>query len=229
MSIREVADTLNISLSDFKQEFLPLDSDPNVDNRTLRSLNIPLDDVYQYYSTLKYGFNDNARLADVSAILEIPFAKMVGYLNLDPRNKALRDMTIRDLSRETLDFYILKEKFEGEKYEFSSYLTVMGMSVVFIALIITSLVITQIVSFARKTVETKPAVKTIVGKIMTNKIENLQCNAIIAVIAAIHKHRMDTVTEHKIMLTYRRANVNMWHASGKVDLPTIKYNTLRRR
>jgi Na+-transporting methylmalonyl-CoA/oxaloacetate decarboxylase gamma subunit len=122
------------------------------------------------------------------------------------------------------------EEFKKNRLVYSSYLMVLGLIVVFIALLMTSVVIWQLGVINRKTSEAAPtSIISKVGRIITDKSESLQGNAIVAVVATIEKLKADTITESRIMMTFRRTQVNMWHASGKIEMTTIKFNALRMR
>jgi hypothetical protein len=231
MPIKVIADTLGLAVSKIKESLLPtIRIDENIDNRNLISLNLSLDDIYQLYLTEKYEYNDFSKIGDVAKIIDVPYSKLATYLNLDPQNQANRLLTIRDIRRETLDLNDIKQDFDNDKLIHSSYLMVLCMIVIFIALLLTSIIISQLVLISRKTSEADPAsIISKVGRIITDKSEHLHGNAIVAVIATIEKLKADTVTESRIMMTFRRTQVNMWHASGKVEMTTIKFNAMRMR
>ena len=109
--------------------------------------------------------------------------------------------------------------------ESSAQMVVFCLVAVFVALVSLGI----LTSWLKGLLADKNSVSTEVGRVSTANPADLNMSNIVAVVAAIHKFKMEKMDEHNILLTYRRANINMWHASGKVDLPTIKYNTMRRR
>lgn len=231
MSIQTIAETLNLPVESLKANFQLNLRDPKIDSISLKSHGISIDNVFQFYNIEKHGYNDFTKIDDVCLMLQIPFKKMAEFLEIDPQDNLNRARTIRDLGKETLEIVALEKRFHDQILDFSSTLTVLGMSVVFISLILTSLLISQLVHLGKhKKTESKPvSISTSVGTVSTEKVENLSSDAIVAVIAAIHKLKMETAKENKIILTWRRANISMWQASGKVKMPNNQFSLLKNR
>jgi Na+-transporting methylmalonyl-CoA/oxaloacetate decarboxylase gamma subunit len=230
MSISSVCDSLGFALSDFETRFQLRLDDPDLDRFTLAEHDVSLDDVYQYFTYLEYGFDDFTTLGEVALIIKVPLNELVKYLRLNPLNDN-SGVTIREARAEALDILDIMDNFNENTLEFLSTIILLGMGVVFVALIVTSVIISQSAFFSKKTeIMEKPAVaQTAVGEISTVSADYLREDDIAAVIAVIHKLKMDHVSETKIMLTWKRANVTMWRASGKIEMPTSKYNIMKRR
>ncbi|MCK9329759.1 MAG: OadG family protein [Candidatus Cloacimonetes bacterium] len=229
LSLETVAETIGISVEDIKNHFHLSVSDIKLNKQSLKTLGISIFNLQQYYYLKNVGYNDYNTLESICLLKNIPIKKMSEYLNINPQDSSNRSKTLIDLGINVPIFEELEERFDENILDFSSTLTVLGMSVVFLSLIITSLLISQLVHLNKKKdkKETKATLTSPIGKISTQYIENLSSDAVIAVIAAIHKHRIDTDEQNRIMLTWRRANVSMWQASGKVQMPNSSFRTLK--
>jgi len=230
MSIATISDTLSIPVEEIMAHFQLNVRDPNLANLSLRRHNINIDDVYQFYNLRNFGFNDNSTLDEASRFLQIPFIKIAEYLNLDAQDSENRSRTLRDLHIETIDMLEFKERFDSEMMGLSAVLTILGMLASLLALTITALAISQLTHLKGKTKEAEPkpiTITTPVGKITPATSENISSDAIVAVIATIHKLNIEIEKENKIFTTLRRANISMWHASGKVNMSTQQYFALR--
>lgn len=226
-----VSEKINISLDSLKTHFKLNLRDASINRKSLKSLGINVNNVYQFYNLHTFGYDDSYSLESICLLKNIPFKKMSEYLNLDPQDVNNRSRTLRDLGVEALDIEDMEKRFKDERIDFSSTLTVLGMSVVFVSLILTSLLISQLVHLNRKNEkkESKPThISSPVGTITTKYPENLSSDAVVAVIAAIHKHKQETDEENRIMLTWRRANISMWHASGKVEMPNSVFKAIKK-
>ena len=222
MTIKAVTDTLCISLTAFKDAFTLDKTNHRIDRRSLKQLNIDLENVYQHYDSIKL----NAQ----SQHLKMPFKVLAKILDVPQKDPKSRELTLGELrqTKGILDFGQIQKDFENNKYEYTGTLIVLGLLVVFFALLMTSLVISKMGVLVHTKKDTKLAsVVTPIGRVLAKK-ENLSPDAVIAVIMAIHRHKMQSIADHQIILTWRRANINMWKASTKTDLPTITYNFLRR-
>ena len=226
MDLQTATSILEISLDELKHDFKMNPNDPKINKQSLKVLGISPDKIYQYYNLKNFGYDDYTTIEKVCLLKNIPFKKMAEYLEIDPQEVSNRTKTLKDLGVNAQKINELEKRFDDNILDFSSTLTVLGMSVVFISLILTSLLISQLVHLNKKK-ETKVATTSPIGKISTKNIEDLSSDAVIAVIAAIHKHKIDTDEQNRIMLTWRRANVSMWQASGKVEMPNSTFRTLK--
>jgi len=232
MSIATVSDSLSIPVEEIMAHFQLNVRDPSLVNLSLRRHNINIDDVYQFYNMRNFGFNDYSTIDEASKFLQIPYIKIAEYLNLDTQDAENRLRTLRDLHIETIDMLAFKERFLEEKMGLSAVLTILGMLASLMALSITAIAISQLSYFKGRTKETEPkpiTITTPVGKITPATSENISSDAIVAVIATIHKLNLEIEKENKMFMTWRRADISMWHASGKVNMPTQQYFALKNR
>lgn len=115
------------------------------------------------------------------------------------------------------------------KYGYS--ITVVGILVVFFSLLLISVIINQFQHIAKtKNIKSKKSSKTAtttvqtpVGKV-TGLTSDISSNAIVAVITALHKHKLSVEERVKIEMTFSRTHVNMWSASAKMEMPNSVYN-----
>jgi len=229
MKINEVVYILQIELSEFKTQFNISPDDQDAEQNTIAYYEIPLDDIYQFYSLKRYGYNDYSTVGEVCRLLKIPFNVMSKPLNLNAQDPNHKNATIREIHHEVLDIEDIKAEYNTNRLVFSSTLLLMGMSLVLIALIVIAFVISQIGFFGKvKKVEEKlPSVITSVGKVIAARPKDLVDHNIAAVIAAIHKLKTDTEEQDEVISSWRHVNINMWRASGKAEFPSVKHNLLR--
>jgi len=228
MKINEVVYTLQMELSDFKTQFNISQADQNAEHNTIAYYGIPLDDIYQFYSLKRYGYNDFSTIGEVCRLLKIPFNVLAKPLNLNAQDTNHKNATIREIHHEVLDIEDIKAHYNTNRLVFSSTVLLMGMSLVLMALIVIAFVISQIGIFGKvKKVEKLPSVITSVGKVIAARPKDLLDHNIAAVIAAIHKLKTDTEEQDEVISSWRSVNINMWRASGKAEFPSVKHNLLR--
>jgi len=176
----------------------------------------------------KYNFNDFSTLYDVSQILNMPFKSVAEFLNLNAQDASNRNKSIRDLGLETLDMPSYYERFKSEKHNFISVLTVLGMTVTFSALILIVIIVSRLTLMDRKT-QKKISTSSPIGTISSVDpgVLNFE-DAVVAIIASIHKFKSEIALDHKILLTYRRIDVSMWQASGKLEMPNKHYKSIKK-
>ena len=232
MSIQYVSEMMAIPLNRFISYFRINMRDPRILESSLESQHITVDQVYQLYCIDIYGYNDDSTLYEVSQLFHIPFKRFAGYLGVDPQDARNRSMTVRESGHETLDMFQYNERFKHETLNFNSTLIVMGMFVVFTAMLIISLIISKLTVFEKKTKEIVKIATTPIGTIKTESTEHLALinleDCVCAIVAAVHRFKSEVASDHKILLTYRRIDVSMWQASGKVEMPNKHFDMMRR-
>ena len=108
--------------------------------------------------------------------------------------------------------------------------TLVGIIVVFLSLLLISILINQFQHIEKtKALKAKriakkstSTIETSAGKI-TGPSDAISSNAIVAVISALHKHKLSVEERVKIQMTFSRTPVNMWSASAKMDMPNRVY------
>ncbi len=229
-TLAEVSSIVNISVDSLVTQFKLSKKDKKIASRRLKNLRLDPENIVLFRDTIKYGFNHNFSLFEISKKLNIPIKKLLEYLDLNIQDKTNYNKSLLELHISTQEIDIINKKFIENKPEFGAILTIIGMLVVFCALIITALVISQMAHFNKKTkvIPATSSVQTPVGTITTKKKEDLSSAAIVAVITAIHMRMHELDEESKIMLTWKRANISMWQATGKVQFPNSQYDHLRK-
>jgi Na+-transporting methylmalonyl-CoA/oxaloacetate decarboxylase gamma subunit len=233
MTISEIASTLDISPLLFLRTF-SLEQD-EINELTLFDKKIPLDAVYQMFYLEIFRFNDFSIIEDICQVRAIPINQFSKKINqLKGKDLTIKGQTLRSLTLETLDIQDLILSYKDSEINFVSMLVILGISLVFIVLFSTSIIIKNFSIFSggkkKKTLdELKPSIvnnEKKVHEIVVDMEEELE---IVAAIMAIHKMKIDTITDHKINLTWRRANINMWGASAKIETSSHRYNILKTR
>jgi len=121
--------------------------------------------------------------------------------------------------------------FTKKTMSFGGSITVVGILVVFFSLLLISIIINQFqhLAKAKKPKQKKSSksasttVQTPIGKV-TGPTTSISSNAIVAVITALHKHKLSVEERVKIQMTFSRAPVNMWSALAKMEMPNSVYN-----
>jgi len=150
------------------------------------------------------------------------------------QNRVWDNIPLHELN---IDPQTVADKFEiftDETLDFGYSITLVGILVVFFSLLLISILIAQfqhidkIEEGKKKKVEKRSTVQTSVGKITANETD-ISSNAIVAVIAALHRHKMIVEERRKTQLTFSRTPVNMWRASGKMEMPNSNHSKLSER
>ena len=174
-------------------------------------------------------FDENTSLVEVCNILEIPYKKVALYLNINPQDEFLRTQSISYFEKTPLDMLIFEQRFRREMLDFSSALVILAMTVTFVALLLMAFAMSRLAIVGRKPIQKAPtAIETPVGKVVLENNDILNGDVVVAVVAAIERYKAEKSKDHRIMLTWRRANVSMWQASSKVYMPNRNYNLFKK-
>ena len=228
LTIKEICESLNLEISSFYKEFKI--SDEITDRVSIKSQGIVLDDVYQY-------FIRTIKIDDICKSLDMPINQIASRTDkIDFSEKSFKNYTLSDVGLDIDDIETMLKDFEKNKLNFISILVILGISITFVALLITCIVINQLAHLSKiddksdLISEKKKTDNSIaITQIKKEQSEVLDELSIAAVIATIHRVKMDTVQESKILLTWRRANINMWRATGKTETPSQKFQLLKKR
>lgn len=229
-TLNEVSSMINISVDSLVTQFKLSKKDKKIASRKLKNLRLDPENIVLFKDTIKFNFNHNFTLLELSKKLNIPIKKLLEFLDLNIQDKSNYNKTLLELHISTQEIDEINKKFIEEKPEFGAVLTIIGMLVVFCALIITALVISQMAHFNKKTkvIPAASSVQTPIGIVTTKKNEDLSSAAIVAVVTAIHMRMHELDEESKLMLTWKRANVSMWQATGKVQFPNSQYSHIKK-
>lgn len=230
-TIKQVSEIVDISIDDLKKYFKIDPRIKNSENRTLKSLQIDPERVIIFKDDTKYGFNHNYTLFDVCDKLDIPKKKLLEYMELGIQDQSNYTKRLHELGKTPADIIKINEQFLEDIPEFGAILTILGMLVVFAALFVTSIIISQLAHFniKKKTVPiVQSSIQTPIGEITTTKPQEVSSASYIAVITAIHKRRQELEEEAKVLLTWKRAAVSMWQASGKTQFPNAQFRHLKK-
>ncbi len=228
--LSEVAEKLKIG--DIKRWKTFLGLEPNntkLDSRSLRQLGItPLQAVLAQESTI-YGFNELNTVSELSSILTIPSKYLKQKLGINPLDHSVDNSSIQALDYTVAQINQIKMTFDEEKMALGGSITFVGILVVFSALLLTSIIIGKLQHFNAKEPKAK-SVKTIkIDKSgnVTSSPRNVSQNVIVAAITALHIHNQTIEERKKLLLTFKRTPINLWHASNVINMPNREY--MRRR
>ena len=147
----------------------------------------------------------------------IPSKKIKEYLNLDrnfPNNKELVSARITEEQIKKMP-----QQFKKDKINLIISITLSGMGVVFISLIIVAFIIAQLkhIGIIRK-------------KILPRKqCRDLTSDGLVAAMLTIFLHEQEAEEANKVILTWKRAPVDMWKAVSKVETPNQDYYRRRNK
>lgn len=151
------------------------------------------------------------------------------YAKYKSQNRKWDELTLSELDIAPTLVAEKFEKFTKETLSFGYSVTWVGILVVFFSLLLISVLINQFQHIEKTKelkIKKKPATKTVASPVgnITGPESAISSNAIVAVIAALHKHKLSVEERVKIQMTFSRTPVNMWSASAKMDMPNRVYN-----
>ncbi|MBN2829529.1 MAG: OadG family protein [Candidatus Cloacimonetes bacterium] len=132
-------------------------------------------------------------------------------------------LTLKELGITAERFKEVYEKFTHDRYIFGSSITWVGLSVVFFSLFLINAIIGLFKHINyEKPPKSNKSVATPLGTI-TGPAEEMSSNTIVAVIIALHKYRSEIEERKKLMLTFKRAQISLWGAPHKSDMPNNNF------
>lgn len=202
----------------------------SLNNMSLSTLGITPYRAYLAHQKALHEFDETSSLSEIARTFSIPIKKMKNLMELNGKNH--EDHSIQLLGKSTEDVIKVIEDYKENVNSFGWAVTLVGMLVVFSALIITSLVISQLIYLNRekkvKDSGVKPA-SSAKPKLKASEIaKDMDSDAMIAAITALHLHRMDLEERRKLALTFRRTPTNQWRASAVLSMPNREMNSYRR-
>jgi hypothetical protein len=228
--LSEVADRLKIGDVKRWKTFLGLEPENSkLDSRSLRQLGItPLQAVLAQESTI-YGFNELNTVSELSKALTIPSKYLKQKMGIDPLDRSVDNSSIQALDFSVDQINQIKLTFDKEKMALGGSITFVGLLVVFSALILTSIIIGKLQHFNAKQPKTKPIPTIKISKSGTviSSPRTMSQNVIVAAITALHIHNQTIEERKKLLLTFKRTPINLWHASNVINMPNREY--MRRR
>lgn len=170
----------------------------------------------------------NLTLYEFSLKTGIPTQKIKSYLEL--KSNISTDLTFQQIGISNTKIHKIIPRYKKDKGSFLLIVVIIGMLIVFLSLILVGIIINQlkVIQFLEK-LKNKPKkkVKTDIGTITTTK-RNLSNNDIVAVITAIYLHELEVEEKNKLLLTWKRANISMWKAANKIEMPNYNYKNQKR-
>lgn len=196
--------------------------------------------------TVEFTINEGHTLRAVADSINMPIKKLkamlapelklygetnVSFKGLKSQSRLWDQIPLVDLNIKSDTVAEKFVNFTNATMDYGYSITVVGIMVVFFSLLLISVLINQFQhiekakDFKAKKSQTKASttVKTPVGKV-TGPTSAISSNAIVAVIAALHRHKVSVEERVKIQMTFSRTPVNMWSASAKMEMPNSAYN-----
>jgi len=159
-----------------------------------------------------YDFPPETTLIQVTQQTNIPFKKLLEFLDLDFSTPS--KSTLQEVNISSEEIVTALKKYTNCKNSFFGGIVWVGMSIVFISLILVGLCIACLQYMNRKK---KPkTIQTSKGKV-TAPAEHTNSNAIIAAITAIYLHEAEVEEKNRLLLTWKRSRLSMWSAANMVE------------
>jgi hypothetical protein len=228
-TLSNVADRLDISDLKLWKAALGLEPQNQVlDNMTLRKLGITPYRALLAQQTVIYGYNELNSLSEVAATLNIPLKKFKAMMgNADPLDKSWDNLSLQALGIELDAVQAVNEEFKDNLSSYGGSVLLVGMLVVFSALILTSIIISQLVHLNREK-KPKGVIKLSASGQLKSAPGTTSSNVIVALVTALHMHKMDIEERRKMVLTFRRTPTNQWRASAVLSMPNREISSVRR-
>lgn len=154
---------------------------------------------------------------------QVPLRKITAALGKDPDTQA--SSTLAELGLTKADVKEALGEYRKGELGFVQNITEIGMLIVFVSLIIVAVLIgllRHLHIFENKgktTRSAKRSVRSIMGMISSSG--DMSHYALAAVVAAIFLHEEEVEAENKLLLTWKRASINMWKASKSMPNDTF--------
>ncbi len=164
-------------------------------------------------------------LAETAFQLEIPVKQLKIYLQLDPATDSALTLEELHISKKAVSKAL--SEYNGSKHSFYFGIIVVGMLIVFASLIIVGLIINRMQSL--KHLDRKPGSADKKTNVTAINGEKPSQNDIIAAITTVYLHELEAEEQSRLLLTWKRASLSLWSASGKFNMPNrVFFKELRR-
>ena len=164
-----------------------------------------------------YSFARSETVSELVKKTNIPSKKIKEYLNLDRKFPNNKELSSAGITKEQIKR--IPQHFKKDKTNLIISITLSGMSVVFIRLIIVAFIIAQL-----------KHIGIIKKKILPVKqCRDLTSDGLVAAMLTIFLHEQEAEEANKVILTWKRAPVDMWKAVSKTETPNQNYYRRRNR
>jgi Na+-transporting methylmalonyl-CoA/oxaloacetate decarboxylase gamma subunit len=104
-------------------------------------------------------------------------------------------------------------------------ITLVGMIIVFASLILIGFIINQLshLQKEKKSSKKRKKRKNKPNFSVSTQQDEPSSDAIIAAITTVYLHELEVEEQNNLLLTWRRANVSMWKAVNKVNVPNRNF------
>lgn len=224
-TLEQTAKLLEVDLRTLKRQ-LGLDvRNSKLDTMRLRQLGVSTYQILLAQQTIEYGFNDVSTLAFISAKFNVPIKKLKFLLGLDPNDPTLNNRSIQSIDIPLGQVRDAINKFDETLYNTGANIILVGMLVVFSSLFVTSIIIMQLrhLNFATQDKTAPPKIKLSGDGKLLSAHPNVSHNEIVAVITAMHIHRIQLLERRRLNLTFQRDKANYWRAAGIITMPNRNF------
>ncbi len=226
-TLQEVAEKLQIADFARWKRFLDLDpANEALNAKSLRKLGISPYRAQLAYESAVLGFNELNTVSEVSSLLQVPIKKFkqLTISTRGPLDRSMDHMTLQALQLNPKEVKRACDIYQENRMAHGLSITLVGMLIVFSALVLTSIIISQLhrVNIA-PTAPVANIIKVNPQGQVTDQPQNLSSNVIIAAITALHLHINSIAERRRLILTFKRASVNLWHASRVTELPNFRF------
>jgi len=227
----EAAEKLEVASSNFNKwkSALGLEAkNEALDKRSLRQLGISVYQAALAQQSVVFGFNESNTLTEIANIKQIPVKKLKAMLDLSALDRNIDNLSIQALRLKPEQITEISEKFYNRTVLYGSSITLVGMLIVFSSLALISIIISQFHLFNKKdeSQDTKIII-TRTGKIKSAP-RDLNRDTIVAAITALHIHIQSIEERRKLLLTFKRTPINLWHSTNVINMPNRAFIPPRR-
>ncbi|MDY6915239.1 MAG: OadG family transporter subunit [Candidatus Cloacimonadota bacterium] len=168
-----------------------------------------------------FSFNKEMTIENFSVENGIPTKKVKEYLEIPQNTDIQSKLSDLQINKEQAEKVV--KQFKREKNSFMLVVTLVGMFIVFSSLIITGIIINQLTHFQGEKKKTNKKKSHRKSKSVSTQKDEPSSNAIVAAITTVYLHELEVEEQNNLLLTWQRANVSMWKAVNKVNVPNRNF------
>lgn len=170
-----------------------------------------------------FSFEPQMTIETFSQENGIPSKKIKEYLNIPMNTDILTTFAELEITKQqAVKTY---QKFQKKKNSYMFGITLVGMIIVFASLILIGFIINQLshLQKEKKSSKKRKKRKNKPNFSVSTQQDEPSSDAIIAAITTVYLHELEVEEQNNLLLTWRRANVSMWKAVNKVNVPNRNF------
>lgn len=231
-TLQEAATKLEVPEIGFQswKSFLGLEAkNEQINSKTMKELGISLYQAELAKQTLLYDIHEANTLLEIAAIKKVPVKKLKALLDLDPLDKNLDQYSIQVHGYPPEVVSKICDEFQDKTVLYGSSITLVGMLIVFSSLALISLIVSQLVRIDQKTLPKDTKIKITKSGILKAAPKDINRDTIVAAITALHLHVHQIEERRRLLLTFKRAPLNLWHSTNVISMPNLNFQASRRK